>query len=851
MLEPRTDAPEKPDIPPVLPDGAEVAPPARRPHRLRQDRSARATARALVCLCIVAAPLALGGAHPEVNATLAGILCVAWLAWLRSDRTPDVAAPLSLAVGLAAAATVLQLVPLPVALLAYVAPGTHAVRSLGEAHWVPLSLDAPGTTHELLKLLAYLMASWLAADLFRSRRRILLLLKAVVTAGVLVAAIGYVQLALDVRQPYATFGRPGAGLVSTFINPNHLAGYMGLASFAALGLAQELYRRGRAAACIAASACGGAVLLTMSRGGILALAAAGIVLLATEGWRRSTRDTHFHFWAAPLAGAVLLGCALGYTQLVHELWTLGNADAFFKVSLWRQVPTMLADFPLFGLGRGTFFSVYERYRTDSAPVTFTHLENEWLQALVDLGPLVGVAVIALLGAALWRLRTPADMPSRSCVAAGMVFLALQNLGDFSLELTGVALPAVVLLAAYGTPRTRPRGARLARRQSIAMAVVPCALILLAAPYAIAYASSRDTTALTAALQNPGASFARRRAVAEATMARHPADYYLPLIMAESALHTPAGLPVALRYINRSMYLAPRAPEPHRLAGQALFRQGAGAQALLELRLACELDPSLTPAVAAQVFGITGSVENVRVLASTPATRVALARYLLERQAPQEAEDLLPEDLQRHDPAAALLAAQAALEAHRPADCIAATRAARALWPSLPGFVVLEARAHLALGNADTAVSVLRVAAVDSGAVQSIAPHLASYFIDARRFDEARRVAHDLLRRGGNPAAAHQILGRAFDAEGRAWEALREYEQARTQAPSSGPLRLSVARLRERLGDLRGAVRELEDGRLRADATEALDAELTRVRKTLRDRELAEEQRAYLGEGESP
>jgi len=144
---------------------SQVAPvPAEHPRRRHRSPTSRPPSRsaelarraggALVIALIFFAPFAIGTVHVWTRSAvfLASALACALVLGGRLAEGRDVIFPLpAVALLVAVLATALQLVPLPAAVLARIAPATHETFSvtLGDYRWHALSLDPPGTWHEL------------------------------------------------------------------------------------------------------------------------------------------------------------------------------------------------------------------------------------------------------------------------------------------------------------------------------------------------------------------------------------------------------------------------------------------------------------------------------------------------------------------------------------------------------------------------------------------------------------------------------------------------------------------------------------------------------------------------------
>ena len=118
------------------------------------------------------------------------------------------------------------------------------------------------------------------------------------------------------------------------------------------------------------------------------------------------------------------------------------------------------------MGRGAFEVAYTRVNATST-LTFSHLENEYLQAVVDWG-IPGAAFLALAMGLLIlsAIRRWQAGPLEAGALGGLAALALQNVADFNLEFPGVALPALALIATLlPTELAKPGSSHVARRPS--------------------------------------------------------------------------------------------------------------------------------------------------------------------------------------------------------------------------------------------------------------------------------------------------------------------------------------------------------------------------------------------------
>ena len=605
---------------------------------------AEAALAALVVLC----PLALGGAAPWLPWPLVALSgAAAVLAGIgakrqgQSLRFPLLAVPLSGG----AVLCVLQLVPLPQGLLGVLSPEAAALREfalapLGLTGARPVSLDPPATWRELAKHLAYLLSFLAAVQVCRARASRGRLLAAVAFTGAGLAVVGLGHALLGVQSLFGLLpwqhARPP--LVTPFGNPNHLAGFLGLSSTVALGLALTTRPRSRALPYALAAGVGGVgVVLTLSRGGI-AFFVFGQALLALLLLRRRHEGTGraMPVWAR--SAAALLGLlavlAVGAYSAADRLWTEARtADSVeklrhSKVTLWPMMAEAASAFPVLGMGRGAFEAAFPRYQSAPNPNTLTHPENAVLQAAAELG----VPGLLLLAVAAWgfaRLLRREGLDALELAAlAGVAALALHDLFDFSLELPACAVAALVVLGAVARPRERGR-----TTPAKPGGLKPSPLLLgtggaLAALGLVALVPGRhqlaDAEAELAGLVTARVPLQDVRARGLALIDRHPSDYLLYRLVAQAyAARGPEAAGESLAFVNRALYLAPRDAVSHRVAARALLALGRDTQGFLEYRLAYEAGDAT--ALQGEALRRVRTVEDLAAL--TPHAPQVAARLL--------------------------------------------------------------------------------------------------------------------------------------------------------------------------------------------------------------------------------
>lgn len=365
----------------------------------------------------------------------------------------------------------------------------------------------PGASHAAL-----LASSWLAVlfvltlQLADSRRRLQVLLGVIVIVGVAQAAYGALMTLSGLE--YGAFGpkRHGHGLATgTFVNRNHLAGFLELTLAVGLGtLVGQLARQDSADGTrarlrdLAAALLGPklhlrlalvvmviALVLTRSRMGNVAFFVSLLVTgsLALLLLRRRPRHLVLLLVSLVALDVLIIGTWFGVEQVVERLQQTGAYDPLTgryrdadRLDVDVETLAAIADYRWFGSGGGTFYAVFPAYRPADVATFFDHAHNDYLEFLLEYG-LVGIVpllafVVFTLGRAVHAMRQRRDGLLGGCGFATLmatVALAIHGTVDFNLHIPANAAYLMVVLAlawlAAGLPsrRRRPVGSLSHRR----------------------------------------------------------------------------------------------------------------------------------------------------------------------------------------------------------------------------------------------------------------------------------------------------------------------------------------------------------------------------------------------------
>jgi O-antigen ligase len=301
-------------------------------------------------------------------------------------------------------------------------------------------------------------------------RTVRTLLATFAVSGTVVAAVAIIKLGGKEPELISAGAVAVGRATGTFSHPNTLAAFFVLALPVPLVFA---FVSKPATRPLMASMFGlifAALIFSLSRSGILAAAAALLVLL---GWRPVRRA------AALLTLAIVLLTIAGQNPIVgsttFELVTtrLGSirytsaATGDDRVAIWRETPRIVEDHPLVGVGAGNFPTVSGRYGivpSTFPPDRFAHAHDVPLtiaaeRGLIGLGALVWGA-IALVGtmARACRRTTGAERGLAFATAAALGGFAIQGLVDYALG-TNVIVAMFFVLAGCGTVLARTPGTR--------------------------------------------------------------------------------------------------------------------------------------------------------------------------------------------------------------------------------------------------------------------------------------------------------------------------------------------------------------------------------------------------------
>lgn len=398
----------------------------------------------------------------------------------------------------------LQLVPLPAALRGALVHGSVPGFPV-PADWAPLSVDPYSTRAYLARAVLMLLLQWLLLRVFDTRPRLRTLVWAWLAIGGVEAVLGIVLFATG--STYTLFHVDvfqGLHATGTFVYHNHFAGYMEL--MLALGIGWMIALLGGEPADqrdsgVAAAVFGAARFLASSKAPLRALLIVLVVALissrsrmgnagffvalwlvggatllalrrAGPAWRATMRAIAVFMISIVVLDVAIIGGVVGIDKVVQRIEgthletvrASGAAGAAAAAATEESVEHrigpglhalhVLADFPVFGTGGGTFFLAYFPYRPREVVGFYDHAHDDYVEFAVESGAIGGALLLALLLWSQWRgwrllLARDSGRFERGLAFAsvmGVTEIAIHATVDFNLQNTTNAVLFLWLLS---------------------------------------------------------------------------------------------------------------------------------------------------------------------------------------------------------------------------------------------------------------------------------------------------------------------------------------------------------------------------------------------------------------------
>ena len=427
------------------------------------------------------APLFMGGRHPVGRLVLVSIVAIMGTAWFLRQCLLQRAVWRSTAgqwIFLAACCLVfLQVLPLSSEWTTALSPSNAKLLPLwsqeGQSaihfgNWNYLSLNPQLTIYGLSVLFAYGITFLVTVQRVETLADVQLILKWIAFATIALALLGLAQYVSTGDKFLWTYEHPfrkADRIQGPFINPNHFCHLLALGVGACTGWMvlrikqpssdqtafgnrnkRKSHHRNEILTYVACIGTGVVVftgLLSMSRGGMLALIIAlSIVTLVYVCKKILDRRYLYGAIGAVVVGSILFAIHGGdeIAREIDSLKTLSVNSADYKQmrqAIWGANVQAIEARPWFGHGVGTHRDFYKTYLDKPFPVEFSHAESGYMQVgseagVVGLGLLMASFMVCgfwCLGA-LWNNKNLVEIICGGAVTSALVASAFHSVVDF-------------------------------------------------------------------------------------------------------------------------------------------------------------------------------------------------------------------------------------------------------------------------------------------------------------------------------------------------------------------------------------------------------------------------------------
>ena len=377
-----------------------------------------------------------------------------------------------------------QLLVLPRGVVALLSPQAYAWHIADGP--LRLTLDQAATQYYLLRGCTITLGFFLALALVNSHARVRLFLQVLVFSGTLQATYGVLMVLSGLEIGFFVEKYAGKGVATgTFVNRNHLAGYLVMCLSAGIGLLLSQLARDTAGNWrerlrrwlrlmlspkirlrIYLAVMVVALVLTRSRMGNIAfftaLAIAGLIALGSGrrfSWRLMALLSSLF-----LVDMLILGRWFGFDKLMARLEQTGVQPIAEEGRYWLDMFTVnyVGDFPLTGSGGGSFYGIFPSYQAPALPGFYEHAHNDYLEFAAELGIPALLCLLLFVGMAGWNAvqlqrsrQTSLYRGAGFAVTMTLLWAAVHSVADFNLQIPANAFTFVTILALAFSCRALP------------------------------------------------------------------------------------------------------------------------------------------------------------------------------------------------------------------------------------------------------------------------------------------------------------------------------------------------------------------------------------------------------------
>jgi len=309
----------------------------------------------------------------------------------------------------------------------------------------------------------YVVLFYLMIHLFQTRAEMRQLMATLIVAAFLVVLVGGLT-----RWGIHPFGwwrfedihQAANKMTASFGNPNHFAGFMALSLPLALAGGLLVFRsRVRIGCYIVGLSIIGGLVLSLSRGGWMACLCGSLFLVCWLLGSRGIDKKKLLFAACGVTIVVFILIFSNTTVTLRLVTILQDPIQVLggRLRLWGATATMIADYPILGVGPGNFGTVFTQYHPPGMLVRHFFAENDYLQWVAEIGVgaigLIVWIVMAFLKRAIQKRNHPSRLVRGIAAGAlsGMVAIGMHATVDFPFHIPAHALMATSMAALVMAP----------------------------------------------------------------------------------------------------------------------------------------------------------------------------------------------------------------------------------------------------------------------------------------------------------------------------------------------------------------------------------------------------------------
>jgi len=387
--------------------------------------------------------------------------------------------------------TMIQLLPLPKLLVKILSPGAYNYQKLytvdfSRLRFMSLSVIPSQTLQKGLELLSYFLLGFLVLMTVSKRYQILRIWIVLISVGVFEAFYGLFELYN--KNPRILFYRKIYNLDSvtgTFVNRNHLSGYLEMIiplaiglliarrdifSQSSLSLRERLLRlqeRGFGKNLIiffAVIVMAIAIIFSKSRSGLFVLLLTFILFFGLVTIYFEIYPLHKKWIKNSLKIVFLMIIIISFyfgISATLERFSLDSLLHEERPTYWAHSLKIISDYPLMGTGLGTFGALAPVLERESVPRAIVHAHNDYLEYLSELGSIGflllfgGIFLMVVSSFVTWRKRRHPEVKGLALGGIiSLICILTHSITDFNLHipanmvLFSVVLPMTLVSAFY-------------------------------------------------------------------------------------------------------------------------------------------------------------------------------------------------------------------------------------------------------------------------------------------------------------------------------------------------------------------------------------------------------------------